>query len=234
MLQEHGIEVTVDDYVIVSGSYKDESGGIFSSDGSLVDEADIDGSWFDNAWDDKKGEFKKKVDFDLDFDDLPDPDSSQGNAETPLESMALSNEQDNSDSGEAVSDGVDELVDDQTAETNEGVQEIPDSIDDIGVDSVDLNYADFEEIRESDDIDFNESMDPASDNSAAVTFELDEGQPVELGDLISGEDELQGLLSDGDAQDADSQQRGSDIDSAGLDEHFRLDLDDGETGEPLD
>ena len=85
MLQEHGIEVTVDDYVIVSGSHKDESGGIFFRDGSLVDEADIDGSWFDNAWDDKKGEFKKKVDFDLDFDDLPDPDSSQGNAETPLE-----------------------------------------------------------------------------------------------------------------------------------------------------
>ena len=53
-------------------------------------------------------------------------------------------------------------------------------------------------------------------------------------ETFSGEDELQGLLSDGDAQDADSQERGSDIDSAGLDGHFRLDLDDGETGEPLD
>ena len=42
-------------------------------------------------------------------------------------SMALSNEQDNSvdqdnSDVEAVSDGVDELVDDQTAETNEGVR----------------------------------------------------------------------------------------------------------------
>jgi hypothetical protein len=232
MLQEHGIEVTVDDYVIVSGSYEDESGGIFSSEGSIVHEADIDGSWFDNAWDDKKGEFKKKrVDFDLDFDDLPDPDSSQGNAETPLESMSLSGEQDNSDGGEAVSDGADELAGDHAVETSEGVQGESVSIDDIGVDSVDFNYADFEETRESDDIDFNESIASPSDNTAAVTFELDEGQPVELGDLISAEDDL---LSDGDAQDADSQERGSDIDSAGLDEHFRLDLDDGETGEPLD
>jgi hypothetical protein len=145
--------------------------------------------------------------------------------------MSLSGEQDNSDGGEAVSDGADELAGDHAVETSEGVQGESVSIDDIGVDSVDFNYADFEETRESDDIDFNESIASPSDNTAAVTFELDEGQPVELGDLISAEDDL---LSDGDAQDADSQERGSDIDSAGLDEHFRLDLDDGETGEPLD
>ena len=75
------------------------------------------------------------------------------------------------------------------------------------------------------DFDFDDSD---SDTSGEVI------EALEAGDLISEEDDLQGLLSDGDAPEPDAAADGSQFDSISLEENFKLDLDDGDSGDTFD
>ena len=74
-LAAQGINATVVDHAIKAGSYQGNSGGgIFLSDGSRVPQSDIDDYWFGEAWTGKAFN-GPNVDFEVDFDDLPDADS---------------------------------------------------------------------------------------------------------------------------------------------------------------
>ena len=109
------------------------------------------------------------------------------------------------------------------------------SLADPGVESIDLLYPDESESEASIsdemttetqvDFDFDDSD---SDMSGEVVDAL------EAGDLISEEDDLQGLLSDGDAPEPDASVDGSQFDSISLEENFKLDLDDGDSGDTFD
>ena len=57
---------------------------------------------------------------------------------------------------------------------------------------------------------------------------------IEAGDLISEEDDLQELLSNGDAPETDPSVDGSKFDSINLEENFKLDLEDGDSSESFD
>ena len=81
------------------------------------------------------------------------------------------------------------------------------------------------EVESQVDFDFDDSD---SDASGEVLY------AIEAGDLISEEDDLQGLLSDGEAPETDASNNASQFDSISLEENFKLDLDDGDSGESFD
>jgi len=240
-LEEYGTDVTITEYAIASGSYKEGSGGIFLSDGSLVDQGQIDEFWFGDAWTDKKGgQFdKKEVDFDLDFDDLPEVDSLQGKNELPVDSEEAYQQADDSVDGESVDD---EGHNDDVAPLERELESNPvadeqdqsDSMADIVVDNISLNYAD------TDDANYEMFGDtpllilnPGDEELEAVNAP-DEAGSVEIGDLISDGEDLQGLLSDGEGDPSSFEVRNSDLDSITLDEGLKLELDDGDSSDSLD
>ena len=241
MLEEHDLEVVVSDYAIASGSYQDESGGVFLSDGSLVAQDQIEEFWFGDAWTDKKGgEFdKKEVDFDLDYDDLPESDSVQGKTEASSYKQVLTSQEDEPAEIDGVSDGTESdnvvgTISDAELEVGSIGQENLDAVQDVGVDNVSLNFGYAED---SDDSVFTggpTSRSSGGNDGLEVFAPLDDGESVELGDLLSNEEDLQGLLSDGEVGEANTDTRNTDFDSISLEENLKLDLDDGDNGEAFD
>jgi hypothetical protein len=241
LLEEYGTDVTITEYAIASGSYKEGSGGIFLSDGSLVDQGDIDEFWFGDAWTDKKGgKFdKKEVDFDLDFDDLPDADSLQGKNELPVDGEEALKQADESVEGESVDDeGHNDDVapfEEELVSNHFSDEQAPsDSMADIVVDNINLNYADTDGANYEI---FGDAplliLNPGEEEFEAVSAP-DEAGSVEIGDLISDEDDLQGLLSDGEGDPSSFEVRNSDLESITLDEGLKLELDDGDSSDSLD
>jgi hypothetical protein len=237
-LAEQGINATVVDHAIKAGSYQGNSGGgIFLSDGSRVPQSDIDDYWFGEAWTGKAFN-GPNVDFEVDFDDLPaadrfgdeDPRAKALDADDAEGDHAPGNLSDQSDS-EADSDDSSDT--DTITEPDE--DDSLSSLADPGVESIDLFYPDESESEAS--------ISGEMTTETQVDFDFDDrdsdmsGELVdalEAGDLISEEDDLQGLLSDGDAPEPDASVEGSQFGSISLEENFKLDLDDGDNGESFD
>ena len=245
-LAAQGIEATVIDHAIKAGSYKGNSGGgIFESDGSRVPQSDIHAVdengeaiyWFGEAWTGKAFN-GSNVDFTVDFDALPesdgfDSDGLQGKAvvdgETETEAAP------DSDSDQMVEEAdLDETSDPEFASQSDEDDSLS-SLADPAVESIDLMYPDESESEASvsDEITVETQVDFDFDDSDSGTSDevLD---AIEAGDLISEEDDLQGLLSDGETPEPDASGDGSQLDSISLEETFKLDLDDGDSGESFD
>ena len=113
-------------------------------------------------------------------------------------------------------------------------QDRSDSMADIVVDNINLNYAD------TDDANYEMFGDAPllllnpGDEELETVNAPDEAGSVEIGDLISDEDDLQGLLSDGEGDPSSFEVRNSDLDSITLDEGLKLELDDGDSSDSLD
>jgi hypothetical protein len=217
LLDEEGIEVTITDHAVVSGSYDDSDGGIFLSDGSPVAEGDIDDYWFGDAWTDKKGgEFDdKRVDYDLDFKHLPD--DLQGK-----DSFATKE-----------SDYVDESAIEEGVEADVGAnQESLTLLSDLGVENVEMSYSEVVDGSDEGDVMILGLDDDSTTVSSAVAESVD--LAIDAEDLLASEDELSGLLSASDPQDIEDQRGGRDIDATGLDDNYRLDFEDGDSTEHFD
>jgi hypothetical protein len=232
-LVAQGITATVMDHAIKAGSYQGNSGGgIFLSDGSLVPQSDIDDYWFGEAWTGKAFN-GPNVDFEVDFDDLPEVDGVEGD---DLQAKALSDEQGDAEEMSGQPDDEADANDGSDAELfAQANDENLSSLADPGVESIDLLYPDETDSADgiSGDVDVESQVDfdfddSDSDPSGEVLY------AIEAGDLISEEDDLQGLLSDGEAPETDASNNASQFDSISLEENFKLDLDDADSGESFD
>ncbi len=245
-LAAQGINAKVEDHVIKAGSYgngKNGGGGIFRSDGTLVDEASIyetdsEGNyrnWFADAW---GGKSFNDADFNVDFDQLPEADN-QGNSDPQAKRLDVDNVDGDETSGD-LPDGADsEAHSGDGSDTDVNAEPDEDNGDsslvDPGVDSIDLLYPDESELDASvsDDTSVETQVNFDFDDSDSDTSgELVDA--IEARDLISEEDDLQELLSDGNAPEPDAAADGSQFDSISLEENFKLDLDDGDSGESFD
>ena len=218
LLDEEGIEVTITDHAVVSGSYDDSDGGIFLSDGSPVTEGDIDDYWFGDAWtDNKDGEFDdKRVDYDLDFKHLPDDLQGKDSFETKEDEY------------------VDELAIEAGADADLAANLEPgEPVPDLGVENIEMSYSEV-----ADDNDGGDVMILGLDNDDSNIVSSEVAESVDLAidaeDLLASEDELSGLLSTSDPEDIEDQRGGRDIDAIGLDDNYRLDFDDGDNTEHFD
>ena len=237
-LASQGINATVVDHAIKAGSYQGNSGGgIFLSDGSRVPQSDIEDYWFGEAWGGKSFN-GPNVDFELEFDDLPEVESSGADS---AQAKALnegdeSGEQESDNLSDELADGV-ELTDDAAAnvivdsDANEGLS----LLDDTSMESLDLLF--------DDDLDSTEILREDGNAKTQVVLDFNDGNgetsgeildAIEAGDLISEDGDLPGLLSDGDAPQADTSGTPGQFDSINLEENLKLDLDDGDSGEIFD
>ena len=293
----------VQTYVIKAGSYDNgngngnnsgASGGIFLSDGSLVAENDIQGSWFADSW--GSNSFNK-ADVTIDFNSLPaapvaidlDGDGveylsleqgvafeDQASGETTNTAWVAPDDGllviDANDSGtvdttseyvftewsddaqtdleaiaevfdtnqDGVLDAQDERFDqfaiwqdkDSDGITDEG-ELVP--LTDLGVESIDLTYREDSESRIDGDGDVavHGQVNVHYEDGTTSTAE-DVSFAIEPGDLISEEDDLQVLLSDGEIETPDSPTGDNTIESVVLEENYRLNFDDGDSGEHFD
>ena len=224
LMAEYGLDVTVTNHAVVAGSY-DESGGVFLSDGTLIAEQDIEDFWFGSAWTDKKGGSfdDKKVDYDLDFKHLPDVASDSDSLDLlgSKEQLVLDidNEVDAAmEPGLLPSGDADDLT----------------SLIESDVDPMDL--------RINDDELFGEGVEDALPDKDQINLgtedpskpSIEESDVLESDDLLAGTDEVQVLLSEGGLDDQGNGMPSGTDDSIGLEESYRLDLDDGDTGEQFD
>ena len=103
---------------------------------------------------------------------------------------------------------------------------------DIGVDNVVLNFVEESdiEIKSIDYLSPEIENDEVLEDSDLISGE-DDTVAIEAGDLISNEDDLAALLSDGETDDSESESPGSEVNTTGLDENYRLEFDDGDGGD---
>jgi len=209
----------------------------------LVDEASIYETdsednylnWFAEAW---GGKSFNDADFYVDFDQLPEADN-QGNSDPQAKTLDADDVDGDGDqtSGDLPGGADNEGHSGDGSDTDVNAEPDKDngdsSLADLGVESIDLLYPDESELDAS-----------VSDDTTVetqVNFDFDDSDTsaelvdaIEARDLISEEDDLQELLSDGNVPEPDAADDGSQFDSISLEENFKLDLDDGDSGESFD
>ena len=109
------------------------------------------------------------------------------------------------------------------------------SLTDLGVESIDLTYREDSEgrIDGDGDVAVHGQVNVRFEDGTTSTAE-DVSFAIEPGDLISEEDDLQVLLSDGEIETPDSPTGDNTIESVVLEENYRLNFDDGDSGEHFD
>ena len=109
------------------------------------------------------------------------------------------------------------------------------SLTDLGVESIDLTYREDSESRIDGDGDVavHGQVNVHYEDGTTSTAE-DVSFAIEPGDLISEEDDLQVLLSDGEIETPDSPTGDNTIESVVLEENYRLNFDDGDSAEHFD
>ena len=207
-----GITATVTDHAIKAGSYGNSGGGVFLSDGSLVDEDDIDDYWFADAW---GGNSFNNPDHSVDFDQLPDTSGSGGKPGTIDEKDG--DVVDDSSDGDQVTDGDLEALD---------------SLAGLAPDEAEFGFLEpVEEVADGHDEDL-------IDDSGSVDFQVaassdDALNVVDL--LLDDNDELSKLIDDGTPSveppvDIDLPQEGNVDDMGSLDLNLGVDQSALDTG----
>ena len=169
-----GITATVTDHAIKAGSYNGNSGGgVFLSDGSLVDEDDIEDYWFADAW---SGNAFNDPDHEVDFDQLPDTSGSGG--------KPGSNDEKDGD-----------VVDDSTDgdQLPEGDPETLDSLAGLAPDEAEFGFLEpTEETAEDHD-------DGVTDDSGSADIQVaaSSDDALNVGDLLFDDDDELSKLIDG-------------------------------------
>ena len=245
-LSSQGIDATVVDHAIKAGSYQGNSGGgIFLSDGSRVLETEVSDYWFGEAWTGKAFN-GPNVDYEIDFNDLPDSEDfvDQDLLSKVVRDVGEDNDNAEDESGNLGSNNLggtrvagDESELTRSEEISLGVSDNsgPTPLSDLAIDNFDL-FIPEETVSGGEDVRYLSSQDESSvavetDDAANL---LDLGVAIESGDVISEEDDLLGVVSDSDALETGTQIARHELDSSGLEENLRLDLDDADSTEHFD